>query len=112
MEISFVDGELARSCNDDAIRERRYGPALAVVLRRRLAEIAAAAHLAELRRLPAARLRGHPDERRLLLVSLGSTADLHLRPRDDPPPRLTDGSLRELAVHALLITAVQLAPAA
>ena len=111
MEISYIDSTLARSCNDDATRERRYGAALALVLRRRLAEIAAVAHLGELRRMPAARLRGHPDGR-LLLVSLGTAADLQMLPRDDPPPLLADGSLHELAVHALLITAVQLAPAA
>ncbi|MFF1519725.1 hypothetical protein [Streptomyces sp. NPDC058305] len=109
MQIFFVDGELARSCNDDAIRTRRFGGDVAPLLRRRLAEISAATHLAELRRLPQARLRGHQDGR--LLVALGPTADLHLRPRDDPPP-MADGQLIEWAVRSLLITSVQLAPAA
>ncbi|WP_030235001.1 hypothetical protein [Streptomyces sp. NRRL S-350] len=109
MEIFFVDGELARSCNDDAIRERCFGTVVAPVLRRRLAEIASAAHLAELRCLPQVRLRGHADGR--LLVALGPTADLHMRPHDDPPP-MTDGRLVEWAVRSLLVTAVQLSPAA
>ncbi|MEY9956690.1 hypothetical protein [Streptacidiphilus sp. MAP5-52] len=112
MEISFVDVELARACNEDVARERRYGPLLAPVLRRRLAEIAAAEHLAALRRLPAARLRAHPTNRHLLLVSLGAAADLHAAPREDPPPLLDDGSLHESAVRSLMITAVQPACAA
>ncbi|MFD3456990.1 hypothetical protein ACFWVC_33045 [Streptomyces sp. NPDC058691] len=109
MEIFFVDGELARSCNDDVIRARRFGAVVAPVLRRRLSEISAAAHLADLRRLPQARLRGHADGQ--LLVALGPTADLHLRPRDDPAP-MNDGDLVEWAVRSLLVTGVQLAPAA
>lgn len=108
LEIFFVDSELARSCNDDAIRACRFG-AVAPVLRRRLAQIAATAHLAELRHLPQARLRGHADGR--LLVALGPTADLHLRPRGNPPP-MADGYLLEQAVRSLLVTGVQLAPAA
>jgi hypothetical protein len=109
VEICFVDSDLARACNDDAGRAQRFGPVVALVLRRRLAEIAAAVHLAELRRLPQARLRGDADGR--LLVALGPTTDLHLRARDDPP-RLADGQLIEWAVQALLVTDVQLAPAA
>jgi hypothetical protein len=108
VEISFVDGDLARACNEDAVRTRRFGPVVAPVLRRRLAELAAAAHLAELRRLPQARVRQYAGG--LLLVALGPTADLHLRPRDDPPP-LADDRLVEWAVKALLVTDVLLVPA-
>lgn len=109
VEIYFLDGELARSCNDDAIRMNRFGTVVAPVLRRRLAEIAAAAHLAELRCLPQARLRGYADGR--LLVALGPTAELHLRPHDDPPP-MAEGHLVEWAVRSLLVTDVQFAAAA
>jgi plasmid maintenance system killer protein len=112
VEISFVDVELARSCNEDVARELRYGPLLASVLRRRLGEIAAAEHLAALRRLPAARLRTHPADRCLLLIALGTAADLHATPHEDPPPLLDDGALHESAVRSLMITAVQPASAA
>lgn len=107
MKLSFLDVELARSCNDDAIRERRYGPALAAVLRRRLAEIHAATHLADLACLPAARLRPSPDRPGLLLVSLGPRADLHLRPRADPLPWLPDGRLDYRDVRAVIVADVQ-----
>lgn len=109
VKIFFVDETLARSCNDDAVRERRFGSALSSVLRRRLAQIDAAEHLAELRRIPAIRLRSFPDDK--LFVALGAAADLQMRPRDDPTPRLDDGSLHERAVRTLLITDVLLAPA-
>ncbi|MDX3523342.1 hypothetical protein [Streptomyces scabiei] len=111
MELSFLDVELARSCNDDAMRERRYGPALAAVLRRRLAEIDAAAHLADLACLPAARLRPCPEGPGLLLVSLGSEAYLRLRPRADPPPRLPDGRLDYSDIRAVIVTDVRPEPA-
>ena len=109
MKIFFVDEVLAKSCNDDDVRERRFGPVLSVVLRRRLAQIDAAEHLAELRRIPAIRLRTFSNDK--LTVALGTAADLQMRPRDDPPPRLDDGSLHEGAVRTLLITDVLLAPA-
>ncbi|MDL2077654.1 hypothetical protein ACFU5D_25560 [Streptomyces anthocyanicus] len=112
MELSFVDVELARACNDDALREHRYGRALAAVLRRRLAEVYAAAHLADLSRLPAARLRAHPGDSRLLLVALGSAADLHLRPRADPLPQHPDGTLRYVDVRAVVVIDIQPAPVA
>ena len=109
VKIFFVNEALARSCNDDAVRERRFGTPVAQVLRRRLAQIDAAEHLAELRHIPAIRLRAFADDK--LTVALGATADLQMRPRDDPPPRLEDCSLYEHAVRTLLITDVLLAPA-
>lgn len=109
VEIFFVDETLARSCNNDEARERRFGSPLAHVLRRRLAQIDAAEHLAELRHIPCIRLRTFADDK--LTVALGAAADLLMRPRDDPAPRLDDGSLHERAVRTLLITDVLLAPA-
>ncbi|GAB3163213.1 hypothetical protein GCM10027161_75310 [Microbispora hainanensis] len=107
LKIVFGDGEVARTCNDDDERVSRYGPTLAMTIRRRLGEIAAVASLAELRRLPAARLRHHPNSGNgYLLVSLGGSADLLVRPRDDPAPTLTDGRLDEHAVRALVVAAI------
>lgn len=107
VKISFVDAELALACNDDALRAKRFGPVLAPVLRRRLAELAAASHLAELRGLPQARLRRRPGG--LLLVALGPTADLRLRPGGDPPPPPEEAPV-DRAVTALLVTDVLLKP--
>lgn len=82
VKISSV--ELARARNGDALRAERFGPALTPVLRRRPAKLAAAAHLADRRRLPQARLRRRPGGPPL--VALGPAADLHLRPGGDRPP--------------------------
>ncbi|MET8682221.1 hypothetical protein ABZW18_32790 [Streptomyces sp. NPDC004647] len=108
MKVLFKDGELAWTCNDDAARRDRYGPALASIIRRRLGEISAVTHLAELRQLPAARLRPGPKNDGHLLISLGATADLLVRPRDDPSPLRPDGQLDEYAVRAIIITAITL----
>jgi len=107
LKILFEDGEVARICNDDDVRRSRYGPMLASTIRRRLGEITAVTHLAELRRLPAARVRHHPTHGNgYLLISLGATADLLVRPRDDSAPALADGRLDEHAVRALVVTAI------
>ncbi|MGW4420482.1 hypothetical protein [Streptosporangium sp. NPDC004631] len=107
MKILFGDGEVARVCIDDDVRRSYYGPALTATIRRRLGKIAAVTHLAELRRLPAARLRYHPGSGSgYLLISLGTTANLLVRPRDDPAPTLADGRLDEHTVHDLVVTAI------
>lgn len=112
MKIVFGSVELARSCNLDAIRLQTYGAALATTLSRRLGEIAAAEHLAQLRTLPAARVRADPVRRdSWMLISLGSAADLQVRPGEDPLPILADGVLDEAGVRRLLIGGVAAAAA-
>lgn len=110
MKIYFSSAELARSCNDDAERLRIYGPGLASALHRRLGEMAAAGHLAELRRVPAARLRADPGrDAGALLVALDQGADLRVRPSEEPLPTLFDGRLDELRVKELLVSEVAVA---
>lgn len=110
MKIFFVSSELARVCNDDQERVHMYGEPLASRLRQRLGEISAAPHLADLRRLPATRLRH--DSMSLdgaMLIALGRVADLRVRPRYDPLPILPDGRLDEIEVRELLVAAVAVA---
>ena len=110
LKIVFMSAELARSCNDDEERLRVYGPQLAPMLRRRLCEISAAGHLAELRSLPAARLRADPVRQDgWLLVALGRWADLRVRPREEPLPTLSDGRLDEVRIRELLVSEVAVA---
>lgn len=107
LKIIFGSAELARSCNEDRERLRVYGSHLAPALRRRLCEIAAAGHLAELHSVPAARLRADPARPGgWLLVALGRSADLRVRPREEPPPRLSDGRLDEVEIRELLVSDV------
>ncbi|MEU6540986.1 hypothetical protein ACWC9X_12645 [Streptomyces asoensis] len=107
MDIAFVDAELARACNSDAARRAHFGPEAAVALHRRLGEMAAAAHLADLRHLAAARLRsGPPEDRFARLVSLGVYGELLVHPRDSPPVLDPDGLLDEHSVRALIVTAI------
>lgn len=101
MEITFASPEIAQVCNDDALRVARFGPALSAAIRRRLGQIAAVAHLAELRLLPAAQLRPDRTQAGFLLVALDATADLLTRPRDAPAPPAE--GMDERAVRSLLI---------
>lgn len=110
MKIFFASFELARVCNDDQERVHMYGEPLASRLRQRLGEISAAAHLADLRRLPAAQIRH--DSMSLdgsMLIALGRVADLRVRPRYDLLPILPDGRLDEIEVRELLVAAVAVA---
>lgn len=102
MKITFGSPEIAQVCNDDTLRVARFGPALSAAIRRRLGQITAVAHLAELRLLPAARLRPDSTRTGFLLVALDATADLLTRPRDAPAP--PEGGMDEHAVRGLLIT--------
>ena len=107
VDIGFVDAELGRVCNSEGARRARFGPDAAVALHRRLGEMAAAAHLADLRHLVAARLRpGPPEDRFARLISLGVYGDLLVHPRDSPPVLDQDGLLDEHSVRALIVTAV------
>lgn len=107
MEIAFCDEGLARVCCNDLERERVHGPELGKVIRRRLGQLDAVDHLAAMRTVPAAQMRSavSPCDGTILLA-LGPTADLVVRPRDDPAPTCPDGSLDEYAVTAVLVTAI------
>ncbi|WP_406359419.1 hypothetical protein OH782_41200 [Streptomyces sp. NBC_01544] len=108
VEIVFEDPELARMCNSAAARRSALGEDASNSLLRRLLQIEAADRLADLRHLAAAHLRpGTGTDRLTRLISLGSHGDLIVRPRDDPPAVLDDGSLDEHLVRALVVTAVQ-----
>ncbi|MFE6829081.1 hypothetical protein [Streptomyces sp. NPDC057690] len=107
VDIAFDDAELARVCNSDAARRARFGPEAAAALHRRLGQMAAADHLADLHRLAAARLRPDPaDSGVSRIVSLGDHGHLVVRPRDDPPAAHLDGTLDEHSVRALIVTAI------
>ena len=107
VDIAFDDAELARVCNSDAARRARYGPEAAVTLHRRLGQMAAADHLADLHHLAAARLRPDPaDSGVSRIVSLGDHGHLVVRPRDDSPASHRDGTLDEHSVRALIVTAI------
>ncbi|MDX2540196.1 hypothetical protein [Streptomyces scabiei] len=99
--------ELTRVCNSDAARRARFGPEAAAALHRRLGQMAAANHLADLHHPAAARLRPDPADNGISrVVSLGDHGHLVVRPREDPPAAHRDGTLDEHSVRALIVTAI------
>ncbi|WP_326806084.1 hypothetical protein OIE49_36765 [Streptomyces sp. NBC_01788] len=107
VEIVFEDAELARVCNNGPARRDRLGPDGATTLLRRLGQMSAAHHLADLRHIAATRLRPAANgDCFTLLVSLGDHGDLVVRPRDDPPDTLDDGTLNEHAVRGVIVAAI------
>ncbi|MEU0940982.1 hypothetical protein [Embleya sp. NPDC005971] len=110
MKVFFQDADLAMACNDDTARRKRFGPDLSSTIRRRLGEIVAVAHLGELHRIPAARPRRHPGrDDGCLLVALGSTADLVVLPRGDPPSSPDGHSHDESTIRSLVVVSINLA---
>ncbi|MFJ9638617.1 hypothetical protein [Streptomyces sp. NPDC101178] len=107
VEIVFEDAELARVCNSGPARRGRFGHEGSTTLLRRLGQMSAAYQLADLRHIAAARLRPAANgDCFTRLVSLGAHGDLVVRPRDDPPATLDDGTLDEHAVRAVIVTAI------
>ncbi|MFC9643592.1 hypothetical protein ACFTZF_34380 [Streptomyces mirabilis] len=107
MEIVFEDAGLAHACNNGSARRARFGDEGSTALLRRLGQMSAAYHLADLRHVAAARLRPASNgDCFTLLVSLGPHGDLVVRPRDDPPTTHDDGTLNEHAVRAVIVTAI------
>ncbi|MER6162856.1 hypothetical protein ABT147_46575 [Streptomyces sp. NPDC001868] len=91
VNIAFDDAELARVCNSDAARRARFGPEAAATLHRRLGQMAAADHLADLHRLAAARLRPDPADNGVSRMSRSeTTATSSYAPATTrPPPTVT-----------------------
>jgi len=93
MDVTFTNQKLQKLCNSAGKLNGQYGPKLAAKIRQRLAEIAAADNLEQLRSLP-----GHYHELTqnlagTIAVSLIGADRLVFKPTDNPPPRRTDGGL-------------------
>lgn len=104
MEILFADRKLARICADSRSMDHKLGGQRAKLLRRRLAEFAAAATLDDLRTLPGPRaheLKG--DRSGQLSVDLDHPHRLLFRPAHKPALIKSDGGLDWGAVTAVEI---------
>lgn len=94
MRVEFKTEQLRKVCESEKEMARKYGAEGAKKLRRRLAEIEAAPTLADLKRVPQARL--HPltkDRAGQWSVALDGGRRLCFDPRPVPVPTLKDGGV-------------------
>ncbi len=94
MEISFYTTKVQRACSSEDRMRKKWGVKTAKKLKQRFAELAAASSLADIDKLPAAKL--HPlkgDRRGQLAVDAGGALRLVFKPYHDPIPTRGDGSL-------------------
>lgn len=87
MNVEFRSKELARVCNSDSARLAKYGPDRSSVIRRRLGQLVAAVHLADMRLFPGTRIRtAVTGDQHTVLVAAGTTLDVVLHPGQEGPP--------------------------
>lgn len=91
MEVSFLTGKLAKLCNSEAEMRAKLGPRMAQKLKTRLAELAAAETLEDMRQLPVARCHELTQDRKgQLAVDLVHPKRLVFEPAHNPIPRKED----------------------
>ena len=108
MELLFKSRKLEKACSNERESIRTWGAERSRVVRRRLAELAAAEHLGVISTLPPARL--HPlsgDRDGEFAVDVKHPYRLILEPHGDDLPRLADGGLDKSKITAVRILGVE-----
>ena len=101
LDIGFLDGRVRRLCTDSRWAERKLGKPCAKKLRARLADLQAAAHVAE---LPAG--RPHPlkgNRAGQFALSLHGGKRLVFEPNHNPVPQLPNGGVAWIQVTRINI---------
>jgi len=107
MDISFASKKLAKLCNSQKEMRGKLGARGAEKLAQRLAELAAADTLEDMRHLPNARCHELTADRKgQLAVDLVHPKRLIFEPDHDPVPTKEDSGLDWSAVTQILIVAI------
>jgi toxin HigB-1 len=104
MRIFFMDENLEALCVQERVAKKRLGAPCAKRLKRRLADLAAAANPTEL-----IAGRPHPlkgDRAGQMALNLHGGDRLCFRPLQEPPPVTDDGGIDWIAVTDILIVSV------
>ena len=108
MIILFKTSKLKKECNNKVLMVKRFGTKRARLLKRRLAELAAANLLEDLSNLPQARCHELKGNRKgYLSVDLDHPYRLIFEPADNPIPKKTDGGLDWSKVTEIRIIGVE-----
>jgi plasmid maintenance system killer protein len=94
MEVSFANSKLQKVCNSEKKLRSKYAPRMVALIQQRLAELADADSLDDMRFLPRARCHELTQNLKgLLAVDLVQQDRLAFKPIDSPLPRKPDGGL-------------------
>ena len=94
MEVSFASGKLQKVCNSSKKLRGEYGPRMADLIQQRLAELADADTLEDMRMIPGARCHELTQNLKgLLAVGLVHPDRMVFRPNESPLPKKQDGGL-------------------
>ena len=107
MEVSFWTKKLQKVCSSEKAMLKEFGPQMAKKLKQRVAELAAAGTLEDMRHLPAARCHELSQDRKgQLAVDLVHPPRLVFEPNHTPVPRKPDGGLAWTEVTRILVLEV------
>jgi plasmid maintenance system killer protein len=104
MEVTFSTKKLQKICNSEKKLRGEYGPRMAQLIMRRLADLSAAENLEQMRSLPG---RCHALTQDLdghFALDLVHPERLVFKPDHDPLPELTDGSIDWKNVTEIQVT--------
>jgi plasmid maintenance system killer protein len=107
MELHFKSRKLCRACLVEVDSIRMWGPVQARIVRRRVAEVAAAENLAVIATLPTARLHTLTGDREgQFAIDVKHPFRLILEPLDEIP-RLPDGGVDLRQINAIRILEIR-----
>jgi len=107
VEICFLNADLQELCNSEKRARKEYGQKNAKVLRRRLDDLAAAAHLFEVYALPGKCHALKHDRAGCYAMALDGGYRLLFVCAVDPPPLKPDNTIDPLRVTAIRIVSVE-----
>ncbi len=104
MEIHFGTRKLEKLCSSEKEMKKKLGTRMVKLLQQRLAQLAAAGTLLDMKHLPGARCHElHQDRKGQLAVDLEHPQRLIFEPNHDPVPTKPDGGLDWLQVTSILV---------
>ena len=107
MEISFANRKLKKECESQSALQSAHGQACARKVMTRIADLQAAASLADLRELPGRCEELKGDRRGQLSLTLPDGKRLVFESAANPSPRKTHGGLDWSAVKAIRLLEIE-----
>ncbi len=106
MEVAFANQRLHRLCNSASRLRGEYGPRMATLIQRRLADLVAADNLEIMRSVPGRCHELKQNLSGLIAVDLVHPDRLVFEPTDDPRPEKADGGLDWSRVTRITIVGI------